>query len=48
VESVEEGPHAEKDKTMGRAKDGSAGVSRGGEANAVRVGRASDLPRDKN
>jgi len=27
MEAVEEGPNAEKDKTLGRAKDGAGGVS---------------------
>jgi hypothetical protein len=47
VESVEKGPNAEKDKTMGRTEDGPASASRGGEANAVWVGRPSDLQRDE-
>ena len=46
MESVEEGSNAEKDKTVGRAKDGSAGVPGGGEANAdpERLRQSQNLP----
>jgi hypothetical protein len=47
LESVEEGPHAEKDKTVGRAKDGSAGVSGGGQADKAWLRRSPDLPSDE-